>query len=168
MSEKFVRLSCEDLPLLPVGYYLTLNMDEHIVTLLGPGHVYAQGRFSRSAFRIFCLLLKSPNGAEYAELLACLRCSEAFFRKLLASTSHEQMLELLAPHVERWNNHLEQSSRQGKSALEKELKMVRRAAKERHGANTLLKKNGFALTIRPLYRRGYLLDRDSPRHTSSA
>jgi hypothetical protein len=155
MRQKFVYLSPEDVPALPVGHFLTLNADERIVTLLGHGRVCAQCRFSRSAFRLLFVLLRAPYGADYAELLACLRCSESAFRKLLTATSYEQMLEMLAPQVERWHSYLERCSVQG--SLEKELKIVRRAAKERQGVNSVLQKNGFALAVRALYRRGYLL-----------
>lgn len=159
MRQKFVYLSPEDVPALPAGYFLTLNADERIVTLLGHGRVCAQCRFSRSAFRLLFVLLRAPYGADYAELLACLRCSEAVFRKLLMAPSYEQMLEILAPQIARWHTHLERCSDQGQDMLEKELKIVRRAAKERQGVNPILRKNGFALTVRALYRRGYLLTR---------
>ena len=159
MRAKFVHLSSEEVPVLPKGHSLMLNASEHIVTLLGPGHVCAQCRFSRSAFRLLFLLLKAPHGADYAELLACLCCSDAVFHKLLVAPSYERMRELLAPQIERWNKHLERTGQQEKTLLEKELKMVRRAVKERHGANTLLEQNGFALRVRAMYRKGYLLTR---------
>jgi hypothetical protein len=159
MRQKFVYLSPEDVPALPAEYFLALNADERIVTLLGHGRVCAQCRFSRSAFRLLFVLLRAPYGADYAELLACLRCSEAVFRKLLMAPSYEQMLEILAPQIARWHKHLERCSNQGQDMLEKELKIVRRAAKERQGVNPVLQKNGFALTVRALYRKGYLLTR---------
>jgi len=158
---KFVSFSAEEVPALLPGHCLLLNVEERIVTMLDAGHICAQGRFSRSAFRLLGLLLRSPGGAEYAELLACLSCSEPVFRKLLETASHEQVLALLAPQVERWSQHLERAACQGAPALEKELKIVRRALKERSGASTILQKNGFALTIRTLYRKGYLLTRTS-------
>lgn len=159
MQTQFVHLSSADVPMLPAGQQLMLNPSERIVTLLGPEHVYAQCRFSSSAFRLLFLLLRAPNGADYAELLAGLNCSEAVFRRLVAATSYEQVLEILAPHIDRWHKHLERSAQQGNAALERELKMVRRAAKERRGVNPILKQNGFSLTVRAMYRKGYLLTR---------
>jgi hypothetical protein len=155
MRQKFVYLSPEDVPALPAEHFLALNADERIVTLLGHGRVCAQCRFSRSAFRLLFVLLRAPYGADYAELLACLRCPETLFRKLLTASSYEQMLEMLAPHIARWHTYLERCSRQG--SLERELKIVRRAAKERQGVDSVLRKNGFALAVRALYRKGYLL-----------
>jgi hypothetical protein len=161
MQKKFVSFSAEEVPALSADHYLLLNIEERIVTMLGPGHICAQTRFTESAFRLFGLLLRAPQGAEYAELLACLSCPETVFRKLLLAGSHEQALALLAPQVDRWNKHLERVAQQGASDLERELKMVRRALKERSGANTVLRKNGFALAVRTLYRKGYLLTRSS-------
>ncbi len=159
MQKKFVSFSVEEVPALSADHRLLLNIEERIVTLLGPGHICAQTRFTESAFRLFSLLLRTPEGAEYAELLACLSCPDTVFRKLLLASSHEQALALLAPQVDRWNKRLEQVARQGSSSLERELKMVRRALKERSGAHTVLQKNGFALAVRTLYRKGYLLTR---------
>jgi hypothetical protein len=159
MQRKFVQFSCGEVPALPAEHSLTLNIDERIVTLLGPGHICAQSQFPRGAFRLLCLLLRAPYGADYAELLACLSCPETVFRRVVNASSHEQALAFLAPQTERWSKHLEYTARQGDAALEKELKMVRRAAKERCGANTVLQNNGFSLTVRALYRKGYLLDR---------
>ena len=157
MRTQFVYLSPAEVPALPDGFQLMLNAEERIVTLLGPERIYAQCRFSKGAFRLLFLLLRAPHGANYAELLACLRCSEAVFRRLLTTVSHEDVLTLLAPQINRWNKHLEQSALQGNSVLERELKMVRRAAKEHYGVDTILKKHGFALTVKAMYRKGYLL-----------
>jgi hypothetical protein len=159
MQAGFVHLSHDDVPVLPIGYALTLNIDERIVTLLGAGRIRAQCRCSPSAFRLLFFLLRAPHGADYAELLACLRCSDSVFRKAFTSSSYEQILATLAPQVDRWHRHLEKTALRGKIALEKELKMIRRATKERSGVNTVLKKHGFALTVRALYRKGYLLTR---------
>ncbi|HLZ56960.1 MAG TPA: hypothetical protein VKR06_08435 [Ktedonosporobacter sp.] len=157
MQANFIQFSYEDVTVLPGGCSLLLNIDERIVTLLGAGGIQAQCRCSPSAFRLLFFLLQAPHGADYAELLACLRCSESVFRKLFASSSREQILATLAPQVDRWHRHLEKSALHGKSALEKELKMIRRATKERSGVNAILKKHGFALTVRAMYRKGYLL-----------
>jgi hypothetical protein len=157
MRSYFVHFSHEDVPALPAEYHLMLNVNERIVTLLGHENVFAQCRLSKNAFRILFLLLRAPSGANYAELLACLHCSDTIFQRLLSTCSHEDALAILAPQVARWNKHLEYSAQKGNHILERELKMVRRATKERQGANTILKENGFALTVKPLYRRGYLL-----------
>lgn len=157
MRTQFVHLSPVEVPALPDGFRLMLNADERIVTLLGPERIQAQCRFSKGAFRLLFLLLRAPHGANYAELLACLRCSEAVFRRLLTAVSHEDVMTILAPQIDRWNKHLEQSARQGNAVLERELKMVRRAAKEHYGVDAVLKKHGFALAVKAMYRKGYLL-----------
>jgi hypothetical protein len=157
MRTQFVHLSPAEVPALPDGFRLMLNADERIVTLLGPERIHAQCHFSNGAFRLLFLLLRAPHGANYAELLACLRCSEAVFRRLLTTVSYEDAITLLAPQIDRWNKHLERSALQGNAVLERELKMVRRAAKERHGVDPILKKHGFALTVKAMYRKGYLL-----------
>src|SRR6476660_10658037 len=99
MRTQFVYLSPAEVPALPDGFQLMLNAEERIVTLLGPERIYAQCRFSKGAFRLLFLLLRAPHGANYAELLACLRCSEAVFRRLLTTVSHEDVLTLLAPQI---------------------------------------------------------------------
>jgi hypothetical protein len=165
MGTHFVHLSPAEVPALPDGFRLMLNADERIVTLLGPERIHAQCRFSNGAFRLLFLLLRAPHGANYAELLACLRCSEGVFRRLLTAVSHEDVITILAPQIDRWNKHLEQSARQGNAVLERELKMVRRAAKEHYGVDSILRKNGFAFTVKAMYRKGYLL---TPRSLSRA
>ena len=157
MRTQFVYLSPAEVPALPDGFRLMLNADERIVTLLGPDRIYAQCRLSKGAFRLLFLLLRAPHGANYAELLACLHCSEAVFRRLLTTVSHEDVITILAPQIDRWNKHLEQSAQKGDVVLERELKIVRRAAKEHYGVDSILKKHGFALTVKAMYRKGYLL-----------
>jgi hypothetical protein len=157
MQVDFVRLSSDEAPVLPRGDSLMLNVNDRIITLLKPGRIYAQCRLSPGAFRLFFLLLRAPRGADYAELLACLHCSEAVFDKLLMASSYERILEVLAPQIQRWNTHLEHTGRQSKVLLEKELKIIRRVAKERNGVNTVLLKAGFAMTVKAMYRKGYLL-----------
>src|SRR5579859_5395089 len=107
MQANFVHLSHDEVPALPTGYTLMLNIDERIVTLLAAGHIVAQCRCSPSAFRLLFFLLRAPLGADYAELLACLRCSDLVFRKVFSLTSHEQILATLAPQIDRWHRHLE-------------------------------------------------------------
>ena|SRR6266700_5073495 len=157
MQVDFVHLSSDDAHVLSRGEYLMLNAKDRIITLLKPGRIGAQCKLSRSAFRLFFLLLRAPGGADYAEILACLNCSEAVFSKLLAASSYERILEILAPQIQRWNTHLECTGSQSKVLLEKELKIIRRAAKERNGVNTVLLKAGFAMTVKAMYRKGYLL-----------
>lgn len=157
MPSQFMRLTPAEVPALPAEHWLVLNADERIVTLVGPERISAQCRFSTSAFRLLFFLLRAPYGANYAELLACLRCSETVFRKVFHTSSYEDALILLAPQIHRWHKHLERSAQQGNDVLERELKIVRRAAKERHGVNSILLKNGFSLTVKAMYRKGYLL-----------
>ena len=162
MRMRYIHLSSKDVPILPAEHSLLLNVEERIVTLLGQGQVCAQCRFPRSAFRLLVLLLKAPYGADYVELLACLRCSEVVFRKLVLATSYEQIGAILAPQIACIRQELEQMMLRGKDQLEKELKVVRRVAKEPGGVDRLLKKHGFALTVKGLNRKGYLLTREIP------
>ena len=81
--------------------------EEQIVTLLSPGAeaILAQSQFPTSAFRAFIVLLKSPRGASYAELLAGLHCSEEVIKLLLAARTTDDVPEFhaLAYH---WQEHL--------------------------------------------------------------
>jgi hypothetical protein len=166
MHTPFVQFSSADIAALPTGYCLVLHVNERIATLMGPECIRAQCRFPQSAFRLLFLLLRSPHGANYAELLACLRCSEPLFHRLLTTRSHEDLLTILAPQIDRWHRHLEQSAKQGRAVLERELKVVRRALKEAHGLNAFLQNNGFTLKVEVMYRKGYLLTGvpATPRH----
>jgi hypothetical protein len=157
MQADLRQFSYKEVPALPQGYSLVLNIEEYIVTLLAFDKIRAQCRCSPAAFRILFILARAPYGANYAELLACLCCSEGVFHKVWATSSHEEALALLAPLVERWQRRLEKAALQGQSVLERELKMVRRATKERSGLNTILKKPGFSLSVQALYRKGYQL-----------
>src|SRR5215472_6457923 len=119
MRTRYIHFSSKDVPILPAEHSLLLNVEECIVTLLGKGQVCAQCRFPRSAFRLL-LLLKAPYGADYVELLACLRCSEVVFRKLVLASSYEQIGTILAPQIACIRLELEQMVLRGKEQLEKE------------------------------------------------
>lgn len=157
MRTPFMHFSTTEVPALPAGHRLLLNPNERIVTLMEHERIYAQCHLSNSAFRMLFLLLRAPHGANYAELLACLRCSETVFRRLLTSRSYEDTLSILAPQINLCYKHLEKSAQQGSTVLERELKIVRRAAKEPYGVSGALQRNGFTLTVKAMYRKGYLL-----------
>ncbi|GHO42783.1 hypothetical protein KSX_09460 [Ktedonospora formicarum] len=139
-----------------------LNADEYLVTLFSATRVHAQARFPRNAFRLLFLLLMVPYGASYAELLACLHCSEPVFHQMLIVSSREEVFSILAPQRDYWQRHLSDLTREDAAILERNLKMVRRAVKERNGINSLLQRHGFALRVSVLHGKGYVLLRDRP------
>jgi hypothetical protein len=157
MRTSFMRFSAAEVPALPSGHQLFLNTHERIATLLEHERIYAQCHLSNSAFRMLFFLLRAPHGANYAELLACLRCSETIFRRLLTTRTYEDTLSILAPQINLCYIHLEKSAQQGSNVLERELKIVRRATKEPYGVSGALQRNGFTLTVKAMYRKGYLL-----------
>jgi hypothetical protein len=156
--EKLVQLSAEAVRLLPVGYRLILNVREDIVTLLSPeaGHIVAQCVFPHNAFRALVILLKSPRGASYAELYAAMRCPETVIRQVLASSSADQSEEFQV-YVGLWHQHLEQAALKGNLALERELKPIRRAVREKRSVHALGRECGFGWRVRVQTRRGYQL-----------
>lgn len=158
LQEKLVYLSPEDVRLMPAGHCLVINAEEQIVTLLHQEtvRVVAQKQFPAYVFRALILLLKSTQGASYAQLFACLRCPEQVIRQLLAAPSAEQVREFQVD-VAYWQRYLEQVALKGPQALNRELKPVRRAVKETRGLQPLLQQNGFDWRVRALYRRGYIL-----------
>src|ERR1700730_9814379 len=70
--QKLIHLTSDDLRIIPPGQRLVVNLEEHIVTLSWPATEkrLAQSHVPPSAFRTLVVLLKSPRGASYAELLA--------------------------------------------------------------------------------------------------
>jgi hypothetical protein len=156
--EKLVYLSAEEVRLLPAGYRLTLNIAEEIVILLPPeaGRVVAACVFPHNAFRALIILLKSPRGASYAEIYAAMRCPENVIRQILAAPAADQSEEFQV-YVGIWQQHLEQVALKGNLALERELKPVRRAVREKRSVHTLGRENGFGWRVRIQTRRGYQL-----------
>nr|BBH87498.1 hypothetical protein KTC_22490 [Thermosporothrix sp. COM3] len=151
MSGAFLHFTAQETLALPAGHILMLNTEERIVTLFHAEYVRAQCRLTYSAMRLLFLLLLAPNGADYAELLACLHSKE---RGLFTATSLTELRERLAPQIHHWSSWLKEAEPE---AVEQALKKVRRVIKERNGLNTLLEKHHFGMTIRVLYGKGYLL-----------
>jgi hypothetical protein len=160
-QKKLIHLTSDDLRIIPPGQRLVVNVEEHIVTLFWPAteKILAQGHFPPSAFRTLVVLLKSPRGASYAELLAGLHCTEEVLKQLLAARTSDDVPEFqaLASH---WQDHLvEATSRLEKDpeAWEREVKPVRWAVKEKRGVQAIARKNGFGWRVRGLSRKGYVL-----------
>jgi len=168
-DQKLIHLTSDDLRIIPPGQRLVVNLEEHIVTLFWPAteKILAQGHFPPSAFRTLVVLLKSPRGASYAELLAGLHCAEEVLKQLLAARTSDDVPEFqqLASH---WQEHLAEATSkldQDPEALERELKPVRWAVKEKRGIQAIARKNGFGWRVRGLSRKGYVLLR-APTSTS--
>lgn len=160
-DQKLIHLTSEDLRIIAPGQRLVLNLEEHIVTLFWPAteKILAQGRFPPSAFRTLVVLLKSPRGASYAELLAGLHCAEEVLKHLLAARTTDDVPEFqqLSAH---WQEHLKEAASklgQDPEALERELKPVRWAVKEKRGIQAIARANGFGWRVRGLSRKGYVL-----------
>ena len=160
-DQKLIHLNPDEIRIIPPGQRLVLNLEEHIVTLFWPAteKILAQGRFPPSAFRSLIVLLKSPRGASYAELLAGLHCSEEVLKQLLAARTIDDVPEFqaLASH---WQGHLVAATSkldQDPEALERELKPVRWAVKEKRGIQAIARENGFGWRVRGLSRKGYVL-----------
>jgi hypothetical protein len=171
-DQKLIHFTSDDLRIIPPGQRLVLNLEEHIVTLFWPATemILAQGRFPPSAFRSLVVLLKSPRGASYAELLAGLHCTEEVLKHLLASRTTDDVPEFqqLSSH---WQEHLAAATSQlnhDPEALERELKPVRWAVKEKRGIQAIARANGFGWRVRGLSRKGYVLLRAPARTTEQA
>jgi len=160
-DQKLIHLTTDDLRIIPPGQRLVLNLEEHIVTLFWPEteKILAQGRFPPAAFGSLVVLLKAPRGASYAELLAGLHCSGEILRQILAARTIDDVPEFqqLASH---WQDHLAEATSkldEDPEALERELKPVRWAVKEKRGIQAIARKNGFGWRVRGLSRKGYVL-----------
>ena len=160
-----VYLTSHDTRIIPQGQRLAINAEEQIVTLLAPGAdaILAQAQFPPSAFRAFIVLLKSPRGASYAELLAGLNCSEEVIQQLLDARTTDEVSEFhtLAYH---WQEHLVAAAsrvEQDPFALERELKPVRWAVKLQRGVQTIARDKGFGWRVRAMPKKGYALLRAS-------
>lgn len=165
-DQKLVHLTHNDSRIIQSGQRLVINLEEQIVTLFWPEAetILAQSQFPPAAFRALILLLKSPPGASYAEILACLHSSGDVVRQLLAARSPDDVAEFQVAAMH-WQEHLlEAASRVPKDpeALERELKPVRWAVKERRGIQTISRQKGFGWRVRVLPRKGYILLRPSP------
>lgn len=151
---------------MPAEQRLVVNLEEQIVTLFLPASekILAQSQFPPSAFRALILLFKSPRGASYAELLASLHCPESMIKLILAAHTSDDVPAFQA-EVTHWQEHLAEAAakvEKDPEALERELKPVRWAVKEKRGIQPIARKTGFGWRIRVLPRRGYILLRALP------
>lgn len=160
-DQKLTYLTSDDVRIIPLGQRLVINREEQIVTLLSPGAeaILAQSQFPTSAFRTFIVLLKSPRGASYAELLAGLHCSEEVIKLLLAARTTDDVPEFhaLAYH---WQEHLVAATARVERdpfALERELKPIRWAVKLKRGVQGIAREKGFGWRVRVMPRKGYVL-----------
>src|SRR5438045_9792717 len=92
--------------LLDAQCQLIFNTSDQVVTLLQQETLRAQNHFSSYQFRLFALLVKLPGGAIHAELLAMLDCSEQTVCSVLATETEQEVVTLLQPSVQRWQDHL--------------------------------------------------------------
>lgn len=169
MSYTLVHIRAKENPVLEPGACLVLNVERRLVTLVGDRCVLAQSQFSRSAFRLLVLLIKFHDGCYYAELFACLFCPEAIFQQVMRASA-EEASKLLAPYTAHWRERLADLRRRSVSTgpkkenlYEHELKRIRHLVRDKNGIDEIFAEQGFGLSVRVLYRKGYVL-----RATSSA
>lgn len=157
-EQKLIYLTSNETRILPADQLLVLSLEDHIVLLFLPdgGQILALGQFPPAAFRSLILLLKSPHGASYAEFLASLHCPYSIIKQILQSHAADDVPEFQV-HVSHWQQHLEKAAEKGADALEKELKQVRWAVKERRGVQPIIRKKGFGWRVKVLPRKGYIL-----------
>jgi hypothetical protein len=156
MSDTLLHFSAEENPILTTNSSLALNVERCIVTLVGDRCVLAQSQFSRGAFRLLILLLKSPAGCSYAELFACLFCPEAVFQRIVKAQP-QQVADILESYTVNWKERLKTLAAKGPLIYERELKRIRRLLKEKNSVSAIFAEQGFGLTVRVLYRKGYVL-----------
>lgn len=156
MSDTLLHFTAEENPILTTNSSLALNVERCIVTLVGDRCVLAQSQFSRGAFRLLVLLLKSPAGCSYAELFACLFCPEAVFQRVVKA-SPQQVADILESYTLNWKERLKTLAAKGPLIYERELKRIRRLLKEKNSVSAIFAEQGFGLTVRVLYRKGYAL-----------
>lgn len=150
---KILHLSHLQCMLLAQDQSLTINVSEHIVTLLGDTRqVLAQCRFPHYAFRMFVLLLIAKEGASYDVLYAGLYCSEACLHRLLRVDSLK--VPAFQQEIARQQAYLRSLE---KGAIETEMKQIRRAIKGPAGVAVLLMAGGFGWNVQTVYGKGYLL-----------
>jgi hypothetical protein len=161
MQENLVHLTSNEIRIIPAGQRLVINLEEHIVTLVWTesAHILAQSQFPPSSFRALILLLKSPNGASYAEILASLHCSYRIIKQLLAARTSDDVTEFQVEAMH-WQEHLAEAAARvarDPEALERELKPARFAVKEKRGIQPIARQKGFGWRVHVLPRRGYIL-----------
>lgn len=155
-------------PLFSSGRRLILHTSEHIITLFEQGTILAQHRCSSYQFRLLLLLLKLPEGALHAELLAMLDCSEKTLQAILRTYSEKDVIRLIQNATRRWQTHLSQVAERGQQARRRELAVVRRSLTGKRGLNPLLR--DFGLAVYPVYKQGYVLrplQQEIPKRMSS-
>ncbi len=148
-----IQLSPQQIRLLTKDQTLLLNLSERVVTLFGEARkTQAQGRFADHAFRMFAILFIAHEGASYDTLYAGLYCSEVCLRRVLTAASLK--LREFQHEVAQRQAYL---ARLKDSALEAEIKQIRRAVKGEGGVAEVLRAKGFGWMIQTIYRKGYLM-----------
>lgn len=153
VSPDLIHLSPQQIRLLTPDQMLLLNVSEQVVTLFGEARkTQAQGRFADHAFRMLAILLIAHEGASYETLYAGLYCSEVCLRRVLAAASLK---------IREFQNEIAQRqaylARLKDSALEAEIKQIRRAVKGEGGVAEVLRAKGFGWMIQTIYRKGYVM-----------
>jgi hypothetical protein len=164
--ERLIHLSSETVWLVPPAHFLVMNLEEQIVTLvmMATGQIKAQGRFPASAFRALVVLLKSPGGATYAELLAGLHCPATLLSRLLVADRLTE-IEDFQEGIRRWQAYLAKAETRRShdpGAVERELKALRWAVRGKRGLVTIARQRGFDWRVRAVSRQGYQLLRTAP------
>ena len=172
MSYTLMHIRAKENPVLDSGTCLVLNVERRLVTLVGNQCVLAQSQFSRSAFRLLVLLIKFHDGCYYAELFACLFCPEAIFQRVMRASA-EDASKLLAPYTAHWRERLAELRRKSmatgpkkENLYEHELKRIRHLVRDKNGIDEIFPEQGFGLSVRVLYRKGYVLRATPPQMPS--
>ena len=172
MSYTLMHIRAKENPVLDSGSCLVLNVERRLVTLVGNQCVLAQSQFSRSAFRLLVLLIKFHDGCYYAELFACLFCPEAIFQRVMRASA-EDASKLLAPYTAHWRERLADLRRRSvatgpkkENLYEHELKRIRHLVRDKNGIDEIFQEQGFGLSVRVLYRKGYVLRATPPQMPS--
>ena len=154
-----IQLSPQQIRLLTKDQTLLLNLSERVVTLFGEARkTQAQGRFADHAFRMLAILLIAHEGASYETLYAGLYCSEVCLRRVLAAASLK--IREFQHEVAQRQAYL---ARLKDSALEAEIKQIRRAVKGEGGVAEVLKTKRFGWYVQTIYRKGYILAAEPTR-----
>ncbi len=159
-GKQLLHLGAEAIPVIAPGHLLVLHLGEQIVTLLAQApqaRILAQSHFPNSAFRALLLLLRSPHGATYAQLLASLHCSEDVLHQLVSTPVGH--LSTFAALTTRWQEYLSQAAHQQEkgAGVQRELKAVRWAVKGPRGLEPIAQRAGFGWQVHAFPRLGYLL-----------
>jgi hypothetical protein len=167
---RLLHLSAETVRSIPPAHYLVMNLEEQIVTQVAipTARITAQGRFPASAFRALVVLLKSPHGASYTELLAGLHCPASLLERLLVADQLADV-EAFQEGMRHWQAYLARAERErahDPRAIERELKALRWAVRGKRGLAGMAQRHGFNWRVRAVSRQGYQLLRTAPASPS--